>query len=213
MSYYETEHKDFAEKSFTTKPKTRRLLLHKQQTVKNRACALQESFYPTPEVPYAAVEKRMALLLGIVDRTSVLAYLGRPATIREAHMDQTVTYQKTGTLVPKHHKFKRKLPGKLGYIDRFGLGVVYADSEGWWIHWNHTTQLTLPKNESNGFSTREDCSKGTDASKEKISLSLNSVENEKNDLHQHSIETDRREREPLGEREKSNNTVIKEPSK
>jgi len=157
MSYYETAHKNFAEKTFTTQPKKRRLLFHKQQTVRNRACALQESFYPTLEVPYQAVEKRMALLLGIVDQKSVLAYLGRPEADKVVYMTQTVTYQKSGTMVPKRHKFKRKLAGKRGYIDLFDLGYVYSDSEGWWIHWNHTTQLALPKNENGVFSTREDC--------------------------------------------------------
>lgn len=148
-------HITFSEKTFTTKPKLKRLLLHKQQTVKNRACALQESFYPTVEVPYAAVKIRMVTLLGIVDRTSVLAYLGRPESVQDSFMDQTVTYHKTGTVVPKRHKFRRRLKAKRGYIDLFGLGYVHSDKNGWWIHWNHTEQLTLQQVENGAVFTTE----------------------------------------------------------
>lgn len=147
--------KSFAEKTFTTKSKLKRLVLHKQRTVRNRVCALQESFYPTVEVPYAAVKMRMVSLLGIVDRISVLAYLGRPETVLESFMEQTVTYRKTGTVVPKSHKFKRKLKAKRGYIDLFGLGYVYSDENGWWIHWNHMEQLTLQEVENGAVFTTE----------------------------------------------------------
>jgi len=137
------EDKTFS-KSFTTKPKLRRLTFHRQSTVRNRACALQESFYPTKDVPYNAVKVRMVTLLGIVDRMSVLAYLGRPKHIQQTQMEQTVRYLKSGATVPKRHYFKRKLAAKKGYIELFNLGYVYSVENEWRIHWNHTTQLTLP---------------------------------------------------------------------
>lgn len=134
----------FSHAGFTTEPKLRRLTWHKQQSVKNRACALQESFYPTTQVSYAAVKKRMASLLGIVDRASVLAYLGRPAYQKRQRLDQEVIYRRSGTIVNKTHTFIHRLPEKKGYIELFGLGYCYSVKDEWFIHWNHTTQETLP---------------------------------------------------------------------
>ena len=128
-------------KVFNTEPKIRRLVLRKQQTVRNRAYALQESFYPTKDVSYNAVKIRMATLLGIVDRTSILAYLGRPAHRTKQIMDQTVKYPQA--TVQKTHRFYRKLSAKKGYIEIFGLGYVYLLNDEWRVHWNHTEQLTL----------------------------------------------------------------------
>jgi len=110
---------------------------HKLGTVRTRACALQESFYPTPEVHYAAVVTRMATLLGIVDRQSILAYLGRPDYVQQSFMSQIVTYQKSGTIVPKKHSFHRKIKAKRGYIALFDLGYVDIKEGEWVINWKH----------------------------------------------------------------------------
>jgi len=89
----------------------------------------------------------MASLLGIVDRKSVLAYLGRPKCTSQGVMDQTVRYLKSGVTVPKRHYFTRKLAAKKGYIEVFGLGYVYQQDGEWFIRWNHTNQLTLQQSE------------------------------------------------------------------
>ena len=139
----EQREKGSSPKVFTNEPKIRRLTLHKQQAVRNRVYALQESFYPTKDVRYEAVKQRMAVLLGILDRMSVLAYLGRPESEQKSVMDQTVRYLKSGATVPKRHYFKRKLGAKKGYIEVFAVGYVYSKNGEWFIHWNHTEQLTL----------------------------------------------------------------------
>jgi hypothetical protein len=150
------------ERTFTTEPKLRRILWHKQTTVKTRATALQESFYPDVEVTYEAARTRMANLLGIVDRASVLAYLGRPAYESKVEMEQTVTYRKSGSQVPKRHRFYRKFAARKGYIESFNLGYSYRVKDEWFVHWNHVEQLTLePANQLQGYeaSSREQPSK------------------------------------------------------
>jgi len=134
METYSASYKCISKKPTVKKLKT--LTWHKLGTVRKRACALQESFYPTEEVSYAAVKTRMATLLGIVDRVSILSYLGRPAHRAKTVMDQTVKYPKA--TVQKQHIFYKRLAAKRGYIDLFGLGYIYLKkNEVWFIHWNH----------------------------------------------------------------------------
>jgi len=130
-------------RAFTTEPKIRRVVWHKQLTVRTRATVLQESFYPTADVPYNAVKQRMAALLGIVDDQSVLAYLGRPETVSRNNVGQIVRYE-SGATVNKRHTFIHLLNAKKGYIETFGLGYVYVKNDEWWIHWNHSEQSVLP---------------------------------------------------------------------
>jgi len=144
MSIDISKHKAFSSnKPFTTEPKTRRIIWHRQTTVKTRATALQESFYPTTDVLYCAVQQRMASLLGIVDRASVLAYLGRPRHEVITPMDQTVQYLGSGTVVKKRHNIRRRLAARKGYVESFGLGYLYVRKGEWFVHWNHTEQMRL----------------------------------------------------------------------
>jgi hypothetical protein len=130
--------KTFAQgKTFTTEPKLRKITWHKLRTVRTRACALQESFYPTTDIPYNAAKTRLITLLGICDRMSILAYLGRPEHRTEQVMDHTKKYNNSGKTIPITHYFRRKLPAKKGYIELFNLGYVYEKDGEWWIHWNH----------------------------------------------------------------------------
>lgn len=184
-------------KSYTTEPKLKRLSWHKQDTVKTRATALQESFYPTIEIQYSAAVNRMASLLGIVDRSSVLAYLGRPASKKRNEIDQEVTYVRSCTRVQKRHTFIQKLPIKKGYIETFNLGYIYVENEVWFIHWNHVEQKTFP------FSHQGECS----SSHSVENISLLKIRDPNN--HQELMESDserhldghREERENLSERE------------
>lgn len=172
MNNTTTEHKRFSPiKPFTTEKKVKRLVWHKQSTVRTRATALQESFYPTVEVTYNAAKMRMATLLGIVDRATVLAYLGRPAYTKRDSYDHSVQYLKSGTVVNKHHTTRRKVLAKKGYIEVFGLGYCYVVESGeWLIHWLHCEQLSLDvptQRQSDGLEQN--------VSKENISLSNNGV--------------------------------------
>jgi len=136
MESCSASYKSISQKPLSKKVKT--LTWHKLGTVRKRACALQESFYPTEEVSYAAVKTRMATLLGIVDRISILSYLGRPAHRTRSMMEQTVKYP--NATVQKKHTFYKKLSAKRGYIDLFGLGYIYIKENGvWFIHWNHSS--------------------------------------------------------------------------
>jgi len=141
--------------------------------VRNRVYALYESFYPTKDVPYNAVKMRMATLLGIVDRMSVLAYLGRPRSVQESVMDQTVRYIKSGATVPKRHYFKRKLAAKRGYIEVFGVGYIYIENKEWFVHWSHTEQLTLESSPASPQKRVDDEGLEVNGSKVDFSLSLN----------------------------------------
>lgn len=132
-------------KNFTTEPKLRRITWHRLQTVRTRVHVLREYFYPRADVLYSAVVQKMTTSMGLVDRTTHLAYLGRPKTTKEQKIDQTVRYLKAGTTIHKRHYFKQKLPARKGYIERFEVGYPYFDKDGsLWIHWNHARQLELP---------------------------------------------------------------------
>jgi len=204
-------------KAFTTEPKLRRLVLHRQQTVRNRVYALFESFYPTKDVSYAAVKQRMATLLGIVDRASHLAYLGRPAYRAKSVMDQTVKYPKA--TVQKTHTFYRRLAARKGYIETFNVGYVYLKGSfgigEWRIHWNHTEQLTLhPRKQSSPqsplklSSLDEGLEQNITSQKVSIddfSLSINkskgNTDSTRKDECEHgSRESEKRERYSIGER-------------
>lgn len=131
-------------RGLTTQPKLRRLFLRKRQAVRNRAYALQESFYPTADVRYEAVRERMRSLLGLFDDQTVLAYLGRPSCQKDQTIEQTVIYKGSGTRVEKRHFFRHRLPAKKGYVESLGLGYVFIKNGEWWIHWSHKKQLTMP---------------------------------------------------------------------
>jgi len=85
----------------------------------------------------------MMTLLGIVDRKSILAYLGRPAYRSRQVVDHTKKWDKTGNSTPITHTFYKKLQAKKGYLELFGLGYVYTENNEWFIHWNHEMQLSL----------------------------------------------------------------------
>lgn len=187
--------------AFTTEPKTRRLYWHKQVVVKTRATALQESFYPTKDVPYAAVQQRMATLLGIVDKASVLAYLGRPETTMTSKIDQLVTYRSSGNKVLKTHDFKRKLAAKKGYIEPFDLGYCYIVNGEWWIHWFHSEQTSLQSYQSEEEEQRQS----------KVDFSLSHIaiaDNEKPEANEDVETTEKRESESLRERNFASESIL-----
>jgi len=188
-------HNNFAQTPFTTEPKIHKVFWHKQQAVKNRACALQESFFPTKDVLYFAVVNRMASLLGIVDRASVLAYLGRPAYETSTPMDQTVQYLGSGVVVRKRHNIRKRLAARKGYIEVFNLGYVYVYKSEWFIHWNHSEQTTLNSQQNEGIQSQ---------SKVDFSLSpkatANSTPRDESELSNHVETEERREEYSLCER-------------
>lgn len=87
---------------------------------------------------------------------SVLAYLGRPAHRTEPHeVDHVKTWRKSGSKTRITHSFKVKLKAKKGYIETLGLGYVYIRKPTlglgeWFVHWNHTEQLTLAEHRRSG---------------------------------------------------------------
>jgi len=180
-------------KTFSTSPKLRRLILHKQQAVRNRAYALQESFYPHTEVTYAAVKKRMALLLGICDKKSVIAYLGRPRYETVQEISHTKKYQNSGKTIPLTHTLRRTLLGKLGYIDIFDLGSVYSVKGEWFIHWNHKKQLTLPESSPQAPPSTSSQDEGLQQKRSKVNLSLSlkaskaRTNNTRKENHEHHV--------------------------
>jgi hypothetical protein len=190
---------DSQRRGFTTESKIRRLTWHKQTTVKARAAALQESFYPTKDILYSAAEKRINNLLGLFDRASILNYLGRPQTNIENEVDQLVSYG-SGAKVSKKHRFMRKLPAKQGYIEKLGLGYVYVVNGDWWVHWNHSEQTTLISNQSEGNSSK--------ASVENFSLSnIAKADSETTETQAPVETTEKRESESKGERNSASESI------
>jgi len=169
---YASKHKSFSQQPFTTAPKTRRITWHKQQTVKTRCCALQESFYPDTDVPYAVVRRRMITLLGICDRASIVAYLGRPQYKTEQKISHTKKYKSSAKTIPIDHTLRRTISGKLGYIDTFDLGSVYSVKGHWFIYWNHTKQLTLPDSSPQNPPSPSSHSEGSHSERSKDDFSL-----------------------------------------
>ena len=191
--------------AFTTEPKTRRFFWHKQVVVKTRATVLQESFYPTKDVPYEAVRVRMATLLGIVDRASVLAYLGRPQHYESTLLDHTVRYQ-SGAIVRKQHNIRRRLLARKGYIEQFGLGYVYARDGEWWVHWFHSEQASLQSYQGEVVDDSE-------ASKVDFSLSHIAIaDNEKPEANEDVETIEKRESESLRERNFASESILHDSS-
>jgi len=144
----------------------------------------------------------MATLLGVCDKKSHIAYLGRPSYETVQKISHTKKYQNSGKTIPLTHTLRRKLPGKLGYIELFDLGSVYSVKGDWFIHWNHSTQLTLDptKTFSEGESSprpplkRSSLSEGSSVSTAKrsnvlFSLSLKASKQDKHNTNNKHIET------------------------
>jgi len=86
----------------------------------------------------------------LCDRATILAYLGRPQVKKSHRIDQEVVYLRTGTRVPKTHTFRRRLSAKKGYLELFGLGILFINDEGkWYFKLHHTRQETLDQNYGN----------------------------------------------------------------
>lgn len=78
------------------------------------------------------------------DKKTRLAYLGRPATRQVEHIDQTVRYQKTGTITFKDHTFTHRLSAKKGYLELFGLATLFVDKNGKaWFRLHHKKQTAV----------------------------------------------------------------------
>lgn len=204
------------QKSFTTAPKNpKKITFHRNTAIRNRVYALQESFDPIKIIKYDAVKMRMVTLLGISDRTSVLAYLGRPA--HETLQIMTQTKQYDGAITPITHYMRKKLKAKKGYIDVYGLGRVFkkkvkrnhappANPEDlWFIQWNHKSlvhsesspQLPLKRDADEGLGV------GVGRSKDILSLTIGSqqdIEKSTHEVKREHIDRERRERDVVGER-------------
>lgn len=155
----------------------------------------------------------MVTLLGIVDRTSILAYLGRPQHRTKTTMDQTVKYPQA--IVQKTHTFYKRLAAKKGYIELFNLGYIYLIKDVWWVHWKHVEQLTLsPPPASPLLRESSECVDGLDdtrvlakASIENISLTNNTIKGSEVDVGK-DVDIERQKRERVLVRER--NSVIGE---
>jgi len=207
-------HKSFSE-TFTTEPKNpKKLTFHKHTAIRNRVYALQESFDPIKTVKYDAVKMRMMTLLGISDRTTVLAYLGRPAHEPLLIIDHDKHYE--GKVTHIKHYMRKKLKPKKGYIDIYGLGRVFTTNKGkraspenpedlWFIQWNHkglvhsesSPQPPLKRDVDEGLGV------GVARSKDFFSLPICSPQDTRDCTHEEKreyIDRERRERDVVGER-------------
>ena len=81
--------------------------------------------YPFREVSYEKLKLDLMVKLGLADRLTVLKYLGRPKIVRSNRISQEVRYLKSGTVVPKEHRFTKVLERKKGYIEIFGYAEMF----------------------------------------------------------------------------------------
>jgi len=102
-------------------PKHRRKL----ETVRERCEDLLELQWPIKEVGYDKLKMDMITKLGLCDRTTLGAYLGRPKHTNIRRVNQEVRYMRSGAIVPKEHTFKEKVAGKMGYLEVFGLAAMF----------------------------------------------------------------------------------------
>jgi len=81
--------------------------------------------FPAREVSYDKLRMDLMTKLGLADRLTVLKYLGRPKIVRSNRISQEVRYLKSGTIVPKEHRFTQLLERKKGYIEIFGYAEMF----------------------------------------------------------------------------------------
>lgn len=113
--------------TFSTKPKIRRK--HEKLLIVRERCEdLIELQYPLREVGYDKLRMDMMMKLGLCDRTTVLAYLGRPQHLNFHRVNHEVRYLRSQTIVLKEHTFKQKVPGKKGYLEFFGLATMFSEN-------------------------------------------------------------------------------------
>jgi hypothetical protein len=93
----------------------------KLSVVRRRCERLVALQWPAREVSYEKLRLDMITKLGLADRLTILKYLGRPQIIRRNRISQEVRYLKSGTVVPKEHRFTQFLEKKKGYIEIFWL--------------------------------------------------------------------------------------------
>ena len=97
----------------------------KLSTVRERCEKLIILQWPAKEVSYEKLRLDMINKLGLADRLTILKYLGRPQTVRSNRISQEVHYLKSGTVVPKEHRFTQFLERVKGYIEIFGYAQMF----------------------------------------------------------------------------------------
>jgi len=113
---------------FTTEPKFRRKRKRRRLSVVRERCEdLIELQWPERVVSYDKLKMDMINKLGLCDRTTVTAYLGRAQRTVVRRVRQDVWYRRSGTTVPKEHIFKEKVPGRKGYLEIFGLAKMFTN--------------------------------------------------------------------------------------
>ena len=125
----ETNGQQKKQATFTTEPKKWIKKRHKLGTVRERCEDLIELQFPAREVAYSKLRMDLITKLGLCDRSTVLAYLGRPKQTRVFKTKQMVTYLRSGSRVLKDHVFTSDVTKKKGYIEIFGLATMFNHEE------------------------------------------------------------------------------------
>lgn len=127
MTFRHSEHKTLS-KVFTTKPKTR---YHKRKltTIRERCEDLIELQFPMKEVAYKKLQMDMITKLGLCDRTTITAYLGRAESKFIRRVKQEVWYRRSGARVQKEHMFSETVKSKTGYLEIFGLATMFTNKQ------------------------------------------------------------------------------------
>lgn len=160
---------EVTERPFTTESKKIKRKYNKRNVVKDRVIAIRKSFFPTVKVSYSAVVRRMQTRFNLVDRGTILAYLGRLPTQHVEKVQQTVKYKKSGLITTKDHSFRHFYPGKRGYITIFDQGHLEQDKDkNVSVVWYHQTVLNAPSSTEREGLVQQVGSKN-------ISLSVSSV--------------------------------------
>jgi len=122
MNFSNLKDKTFS-KVFTTAPKTKRRK-NRRNIIRERCEDLIMLQFPAREVSYQKLKMDMITKLGLCDRTTIIAYLGRPQTKVMHRVDQEVRYARSGTRVFKIHMFSETVKAKKGFLEIFGLATM-----------------------------------------------------------------------------------------
>ena len=138
-------------RAFTTAPKTRRHLNGMTPTRK-RAALLMELLFQNgyiKEAPYETIRHFItdkADFIGLDNRT-VTTYIGRPKTTKNTSQNPkttlTISYLRTGTVIPKEYSSTQTLPEKQGVCHQLGYMTFDYRTKASIITFNHE-RVPLP---------------------------------------------------------------------
>jgi len=187
-------------RAFTTAPKIRRHLNGMTPTRK-RAALLMELLFQNgyiKEAPYEAIRQFItdkADFIGLDNRT-VTTYIGRPKTTKNSNQNPkttlTISYLRTGTVIPKEYSSTQALPEKQGICHQLGYMTFDYRIKSTMITFNHE-KVPLPYHLKPTYLDSEK-KKHTELSKDDLRAQPIPLDSQNTTVHIETYLTENRER-------------------